>query len=45
MNRTFNKEELIENKVEVKIYYQGHRENIEIDVIGRQKWNMILEML
>ena len=28
-----NKEELIENTIEVNIYYQGHRERIEIDVI------------
>ena len=34
---SFNKEELIENMVEVKIYYQGHRERTEIDVIGGQK--------
>ena len=26
-------------------YYQGYRERTEIDVIGRQKWNIILEML
>ena len=29
----FNKEEPIENTVEVNIYYQGHRERIEIDMI------------
>jgi len=40
----FNKEEPIENIVEVNIYYQGYRERIEIDVIGGQKWNMILGM-
>ena len=34
---TFNKKGLIENIVEVNIYYQGHRERIEIDVIGEQK--------
>ena len=33
----FNKERLIENTVEVNIYYQGHRERIEINVIGGQK--------
>jgi len=31
---TFNQEGLIENTVEVNIYYQGHRERTEIDVIG-----------
>ena len=40
-----NKEEPIENMVEVNIYYQGHREKTEIDVIGGQKWNIILGML
>jgi len=33
----FNKERPIENTVEVNIYYQGHRERMEIDVIGGQK--------
>ena len=39
-----NKEEPIENTVEVNIYYQGHRERMEIDVIGGQKWTVILGM-
>jgi len=34
---TMNKEGPIENTVEVNIYYQGHRERTEIDVIGGQK--------
>jgi len=33
MDITLNKEELIENTVEVNIYYQDHRERMEIDVI------------
>ena len=40
----FNKEGLIENTMEVNIYYQEHRERMEIDVIKRQKWNVILGM-
>jgi len=32
-----NKEGPIEHMVEVNIYYQGHRERTEIDVIGGQK--------
>jgi len=40
----FNKEGLIENMVEVNIYYQGHREKMEIDVIRGQKWTVILGM-
>ena len=41
---TLNKEGLIENTVEVNIYYQGYRKRTEIDVIGGQKYNIILEM-
>jgi len=37
VDRTFNKEGPIENMVEVNIYYQGHRERMEINVIGEQK--------
>jgi len=37
VNEMFNKEGPIENIVEVNIYYQGHRERTEIDVIGGQK--------
>ena len=44
MDRTFNKEGSIENTVEVNIYYQGHKERTEIDVIGGQKWSVILGM-
>ena len=33
MDGSFNKKRLIEYIVEVNIYYQGHRERIEIDVI------------
>ena len=42
---SLNKERLIENTVEVNIYYQGHRERTEIDIIGGQKWMVILGML
>ena len=44
VDRLFNKEGPIENTVEVNIYYQKHREMMEIDVIGRQKWTVILGM-
>ena len=33
----FNKERFIEHMVVVNIYYQGHRERMEMDVIGEQK--------
>ena len=42
INGLFNKEGPIENTVEVNIYYQEHRERTEIDVIGGQKWTVIL---
>jgi len=44
MNGLLNKEEPIEQTVEVNIYFKGHRERTEIDVIGGQKWMVILEM-
>jgi len=44
VDRSFNKEGPIENTVKVNIYYQGHRERMEIDVIGGQKWTVILGM-
>ena len=34
VNRSLNKERIIEHIVEVNIYYQGHRERTEINVIG-----------
>jgi len=37
-----NKEEPIKHMIEVNIYYQGHRERMEIDVIREQKWMVIL---
>ncbi len=45
VDRTFNKKGSIENTVEVNIYYQGHKKRMEINVIRRQKWNVILEIL
>ena len=44
MDGSLNKKRPIENTVEVNIYYQGHRERMEIDVIRRQKWIVILGM-
>ena len=38
------KEEPIENIVEVNIDYQEYRERTEINVIGEQKWTVILGM-
>ena len=44
MDGSLNKERPIEHMVEVNIYYQGHRERTEIDVIGGQKWSVILRI-
>jgi len=41
---SLNKEELMKHTVEVNIYYQGHWKRMEIDVIGGQKWTVILGM-
>ena len=45
INGLLNKEGPIEHMVEVNIYYQGNRERMEIDVIRKQKWTVILGML
>ena len=44
VDRSFNKEGPIENTVEVNIYLKRHRERTEIDVMGGQKWLVILGM-
>ena len=44
VDESFNKEGPIENTVEVNIYHKGHVERIEIDIIGGQKWSVILGM-
>ena len=44
VDRSFNREEPVENTVEVNIYYKGHTERTEIDVIGGQKRLVILGM-
>ena len=45
VDSSLNKERPIEHMVEVNIYYQEHRERMEIDVIRGQKWQVILGML
>jgi len=34
----------IKNTVEVEIFFKGHKERMSIDVIGGQKWSVILGM-
>ena len=41
---SFNREGPIENTVEVNVYYKGHVERTKINVIGEQKWGVILGM-
>jgi len=45
VDSTFNHEGPIEHTVEVELFFKGHKERMEIDVIGGQKWSIILEML
>ena len=45
VDESLNKEGPIEHTVEVNIYYQGHKERTEINVISGQKWTVILGML
>ena len=42
---SLNKEGPIEHMVKVNIYNQGYKKKMEINVIGDQKWSVILEML
>ena len=44
MDRSFNREGPIENTMEVNVYYKGHVERMEIDVMEGQKWGVILGM-
>jgi len=44
MDGLLNKEGPIKHIVEVNIYYQGHKERMEINIIGGQKWTVILRI-
>ena len=41
---TFNYAGPIRDTVEVEIFFKGHKERMSIDVIGGQKWSVILGM-
>ena len=45
VDSTLNYAESIVDMVEVEIFFKGHKERILIDVIGGQKWSVILGML
>ncbi len=45
IDKSLNKKGPIEHTVDMNIYYQGHRERTEINVIGGQKWTVVLEIL
>lgn len=45
MDQTFNKKRPIQYTVKINTYYQEYRERTVIDVIGRQKWIIILRKL
>ena len=44
-NSTFNYEGPIEYIVEVELFFKGHKKRTLIDMIGGQKWSVILKML
>jgi len=44
VDETLNKEGPIENMVKVNLYFKGHVKRTEIDVIGGQKWSVIIGM-
>ena len=44
MDRTLNYVGPIVDTVEVEIFFKGHKERMSIDVIGEQKWSVILGM-
>ena len=44
VNGTLNYVRPIVDTVEVEIFFKGHKERTSIDVIGRQKWSVILGM-
>ena len=45
VDSSFNKKRPIEHTVKINIYYQEHRKRTEIDMIGEQKWSVILGIL
>jgi len=45
INGIFNHKGLIEHTVKRKLFFKGHEERIEVDMIRGQKWSVILEML
>ena len=45
VDNTFNYEGPIEYTVEVELFYRGHKKRTKIDVIEKQKWNIILKVL
>ena len=44
IDSTLNYVGLIMNMVEIEIFFKGHKERTLIDIIGGQKWNVILGM-
>jgi len=45
VNGTFNYEGPIEHIMEVELFFKRYKEKMLIDVIGSQKWSMILGVL
>jgi len=45
VNETFNNEGSIKQVVESNLYYKEYQEEMEINIVGGKKWNIILGML
>ena len=45
INSTFNYKESIEYIVEIKLFYKEHKDKMEINIIGEQKWSITLGIL
>jgi len=44
VDNTFNYKGLIEYTIEVELFFKKHKERMLIDMIGEQKWGVILGM-
>ena len=45
IDSTFNYKESIEYIVEIKLFYKEHKDKMEINIIGEQKWSITLGIL
>ena len=45
IDSTFNYKKSIEYIIEIKLFYKEHKDKMEINIIGEQKWSIILGIL